>query len=1016
MPAPPRRAWRGCGWVVCLGAALAAAVGSVLPPIAGVGLDVRMALYLLADLVAAVALLVVPRGLAPVPRRGWMLLAGSQVLSAATDVALSISLRTSSATVGVALTDIALLLRYPLLVLGLAALVRARGPGRNAASLLDIAMFLAAAALPAWVYLVAPAVRTGGAPGGGIVPAVCAAAGLLVVGVTVRIASGDGERPATLLLLAGGVLVSVVADAVEVCTRIGDAVASNVGIGGSGGTAIDGGDAARMVSALLLAAAVLHPSLARSGQSAVVPAVPVRDGLRVAALCGVGLVGPTVLGVQAGHGDLRDVRVIAMVSAGIMLLIIARMARLEAEQRHLAITDGLTGLRSRRYLEAEMRVVARRARRVGSRMGLLLVDVDHFKSVNDRFGHPAGDQVLTEVARRLLTVTRPGDVVARYGGEEFALLAKDVRGDALADIAERLRLGVGREPVEVTPPVSDAAASAGWSAAAADRSAPTVGAGAAAVGVPARPGGTEGVRPPVGTDPQGHGAGDRAGNAAPGSGDAGGGDAGGGDAGMPLGGVALRTTAATTRAPGRRGAAGRLRNTAGAGSVPVTVTVSVGGAVLPDDADDVRALVEVADRALYVAKETGRNRVAIGPEGTAPAGRAPAATPAPARPASPRPRPAGLSAVGRPAVGLPAVGLPAVGLPAFGLSALDSVPSRRLPMEGAAGDRSAAGGAAVDPLGLGPPMLLRAAVDPFGSVPPLRPSGPLGALGAPASGWGGWWAGDDGEQARSGPATSVDPDGTPASSTEPVAADVAASVVAAAVAAVLAAEPHALAGCLPDGIERLRRIAEQVDACHAPRADGRAVGRWLAEVLTVLGHAAVTRHRARLAGRLHNVGKILLPPHVLARPGPLDAEEWRLIRMHPLMGANLLAQVPGLQIEAEIIAQQREWFGGGGYPSGIAGSGIRIEARALAVCTAWAAMRGGRGGRDPLSGPAAREQLRVGRATQFDPVVVDVFLALESDRRVGLPHPGDRLVTTPAARAADRPVLDSPGRTPVSRL
>ncbi|THJ71884.1 HD-GYP domain-containing protein, partial [Candidatus Frankia alpina] len=256
----------------------------------------------------------------------------------------------------------------------------------------------------------------------------------------------------------------------------------------------------------------------------------------------------------------------------------------------------------------------------------------------------------------------------------------------------------------------------------------------------------------------------------------------------------------------------------------------------------------------------------------------------------------------------------------------------------------------------------------------------------------------------------------PASSTEPAAAGAAASAVATVVAAVLAAEPQELAGRLPDGIECLRRIAEQVDACHAPRADGRAVGRWLTEVLTVLGHAAVTRHRARLAGRLHNVGKILPPPQVLARPGPLDAEEWRLIRMHPLMGANLLAQVPGLQIEAEIIAQQREWFGGGGYPSGIAGSGIRIEARALAVCTAWAAMRGGRGGRDPLSGPAAREQLRVGRATQFDPVVVDVFLALESDRRVGLPHPGDRLTTTPAARATDRPVLDSPDRTPLSRL
>ncbi|EIV95467.1 diguanylate cyclase [Frankia sp. QA3] len=1093
MPAPQRRAWPGHAWLAYLCAGLVAVIGYVLPPAAGTGLGFRTALYLLVGLSAAGALLAGPRRCAaPVPRCGWGLLAGSQVLYAGTGAALSIHSDVSSVTVGVA-ADIVLLLRYPLLVAGLLALLRARGPGRSVASLLDTAMLLAAGFLLSWVYLAAPAVRAEGASAAGIVPVVCAAAGLAVAGVTIRLATGDGERPATLLLLAGGVLVSVAADAVEVFARIGDTGVG--GMGGSGGTTVDGRDAARLVSALLLAAAALHPSLARSGQSVAVPAVPavpVRDGWRLAALCGVGLVGPVVLGVQAGRGDLRDVGVIAVVSAGIVLLIITRMARLEADQRHLAITDGLTGLRTRRYLEAEMRVAARRARRVGSGMGLLLVDVDHFKSVNDRFGHPAGDQVLTEVARRLLMVTRPGDVVARYGGEEFALLALDVRGDALADIAERLRLGVGREPVEVALPAPTAAASADWSAAS-----PGVGA-APAAGVPAPPDGTGAVVRSGGPGLRENGPGEPVGSAAPAPGDAGvpmdgaalraagtGSRTGGvgaavgesgagssrgvpepgdapsrgwaagltartGSAGSPPDGAttavsggavaadavpaadALRaagSTATTTDGTGRRGAAGRLRTVAGAGasSLPVPVTVSVGGAVLPDHADDVFALVAAADRALYAAKEAGRDRVAIGPEGSVPAGHVPSATPAPPDRASPRPRPARLTTVGRPA--------------------LDSPPSRRSPMDWPAGDRPAADRFTVDPLGIGPPALLRPAVDLFGSVlPPIvrsaldslgmglpvgdsrapgrwmdgpqlaepagndppgvpRPGAPPGAPGAPASGWDGLWAGDDGEVARSGRANTTNPDGTPAALAEPVAVDAATSAVAAAVAAVLAVEPRELPRRLPDGIECLRRIAEQVDAWHAPRADGRAVAHWLGEVLTVLGYAAVARHRARLAGRLHNVGKILLPPHVLARRGPLDVEEWRLIRMHPLMGANLLAQVPGLRIEAEIVAQQREWFGGGGYPNGIAGSRIRMEARALAVCTAWAAMRGGRGGRDPLSGPAAREQLLAGRATQFDPMVVDVFLALESDRRVGLPHPGDRLTTTPAARAATRPVL-----------
>ncbi|WP_236705442.1 diguanylate cyclase, partial [Frankia sp. ACN1ag] len=700
---------------------------------------------------------------------------------------------------------------------------------------MDTAMVLAAAWLLSWVYLVAPAVRAGGASAAGIVPVVCAAASLVVVGVTVRLAVGDGEHPATLLLLAGGVLVSVAADAVDVFTRLGDAAAGGLGMGGSGGTAVDGRDAARMVSALLFTAAALHPSLARSGPSvapSVAPsAVPSRGGWRLATLGGLGLVGPVVLGVQAGRGDLRDVGMIAVVSAGIVLLIIVRMARLEADQRHLAITDGLTGLRTRRYLEAELRVAARRARRVGSGMGLLLVDVDHFKSVNDRFGHPTGDQVLAEVARRLLDVTRPGDVVARYGGEEFALLALDVRGDTLADIAERLRLGVGREPVQVTLPVPAPAASTDWSAASAewsDSSAGWSGASADWSPFPA-------------------GAGAAAAPAAPAA-----------DVIRTAGSIAM-----TTRSDGRPDTAGQLRTATGTGSssLSVPVTVSVGGAVLPDHAGDVYALVAVADRALYAAKEAGRDRVAIGPEGAQRPGRVPAAAPTPSGRASPHPRPPRVPSAGRPA--------------------LDSTASRRSPMDWPAGDQPVADGGAADPLGIRPPTFPRPAVDPFGSGPspivasaldPLRtglriddsasslrwtdrphPAEPVendpeGALrpgassGASASGWDGPWGGDDGEAARSRQATTANPDGTPAVLAEPAAVAAAAAAVATAVAAVLVAEPRELPRRLPDSVECLRRIAEQVDAWHAPRADGRAVGHWLAEVLTVLGHAAVARH------------------------------------------------------------------------------------------------------------------------------------------------------------------------------
>ena len=121
-----------------------------------------------------------------------------------------------------------------------------------------------------------------------------------------------------------------------------------------------------------------------------------------------------------------------------------RAPRLFAETQQLARTDALTGIDNRRYLlEVGARELSR-ARRFGHPLSVLMLDIDHFKSVNDIYGHAAGDQILKIVARALVTLVRDIDIVARYGGEEFVilLLETDLAGAYIS--AERLRQGVGQ--------------------------------------------------------------------------------------------------------------------------------------------------------------------------------------------------------------------------------------------------------------------------------------------------------------------------------------------------------------------------------------------------------------------------------------------------------------------------------------------------------------------------------------------------------------------------------------------
>jgi len=170
-------------------------------------------------------------------------------------------------------------------------------------------------------------------------------------------------------------------------------------------------------------------------------------------------------------------------------------ARVYGAVEQMAVTDGLTGLYNRRYFQQALERELSRADRGGGSLALLLLDIDHFKVLNDTYGHAIGDAVLKKIATVLHETLRKGDVLARYGGEEFVVLLPQATYQGAQEFAQRVWKAVGTAKIH-----------------------------------------------PAG---RGH-----------------------------------------------------------------RVTASVGWALLPDDADTAEALVDAADRALYFAKESGRDKVA----------------------------------------------------------------------------------------------------------------------------------------------------------------------------------------------------------------------------------------------------------------------------------------------------------------------------------------------------------------------------------------------------------------------
>lgn len=388
------------------------------------------------------------------------------------------------------------------------------------------------------------------------------------------------------------------------------------------------------------------------------------------------------------HTTLALLAVIGLAVWTVPCLLLAQ--RVAARLERGVHTDHLTGLRSRAYFEAQLDGALAMSARMKTSTGVLMIDVDRFKEVNDTYGHQVGDSLLQQVAERLAATLRPYDTIARYGGEEFSIVLPHADNDGSVTVAERLRRTIAEAPFIV----------------------------------------------------------------------------------------------------GRSGQ-------------EISVTVSIGYALFPEDALDANDLIHNADLALYTCKRYGRNQLQRG-----------------------------------------------------------------------------------------------------------------------------------------------------------ISSDVP-----------------------PTGIEKHRELidtlAKIVDLRDGQTGNhGHEVSKWSRKLGEALGLNSIHLAEIEAGALLHDIGKVGVPDGILRKPGKLNDDEWKIIKMHPEWGADIVNSVSSLERVASIVHQHQEWYDGRGYPFGLTGDAIEIGARIISVVDAYHAMTTDRPYRGAMSMEEATSELTRCAGSQFDPVCVAKFIEL----------------------------------------
>ncbi|GAA4600342.1 diguanylate cyclase (GGDEF)-like protein [Actinoplanes octamycinicus] len=376
----------------------------------------------------------------PAHPAGWVLLAVGQATYAAADVVYSFDVWSTGELAEPTPGDVLYLSSYLFTGAAVLTFIRRRTPGWDFATAVDALVIALSAGLLTWEFLVEPVAQDSTLPLAAKLTEVSyPVLDLMLLILAVRLMLGSGARGGALYLLFGYLGLMFVADT-------GYAV---IGLLGGANTTEPFTAALWAVSIGLLGACALHPAMRdfdARGPVAAPDAGPARLALLTAAVL-------MVPGLQLGEhlaGKDLNVPLTSSACAIMFLLVVARMAGLVAAHRRAADTDPLTGAHNRRYFEEALAAECRRAARAGYQLGLLMIDIDHFKKINDTYGHPAGDRVLRELARRLTAGRRAGTVFARYGGEEFIALVPHVTRADLPLIAERTRQAIADLPFEAT--------------------------------------------------------------------------------------------------------------------------------------------------------------------------------------------------------------------------------------------------------------------------------------------------------------------------------------------------------------------------------------------------------------------------------------------------------------------------------------------------------------------------------------------------------------------------------------
>lgn len=555
-----------------------------------------------------------------------------------------------------------------------------------------------------------------------------------------------------------------------------------------------------------------------------------------------------------------------------------------------ATRDALTGLANRRTLMFTLEREMALANRTGWPLAMIMVDIDHFKRLNDTYGHQAGDLVLQRTARRLSSLVRESDVVARFGGEEFAILLPGTHLDHATEIANQLRNSLRCDRVQFE-----------------------------------------------------------------------------GD--------------------------------------ELAVTASFGVAETQTSAvRDTETLISLADEAMYDSKKAGRDRVTVSMRKQ----KAPNVESIP----TPTPQPKPATSGGAQA----SIDRDAMALMGSTFSVLQVMPDKqrvaRDVLQQVAAVLQCSNAALLTPDDRNE-LSINCRVQGAGVATEHDYEANEAALA---------WFDEmvglhmDAAIQTSDVCTLATDDNHPMQRMViPLmhGPDLVGTILATlapnqevprrqkniltALAAIGAA---ALRNC--DAYRKyedrwiglIEALCKTVHSNLAYRRDhGERVGALVAAVARALGQRDEDELQLlRVAGLVHDIGKIRIPQKLLLKRGRLKQSDRDLMQKHCRIGAEIINRVPGMHRLAQIVEHHHEHYDGAGYPDGLAGDEIPIECRILAVADAYDAMVSPRPYRTPLSHDEAINRLKQASGTQFDPDVVLTFVDLFSTLRTGVKTAGEVLV------------------------